>query len=93
MTGFLSDLDLAPEREALTAPSKRWRNKWNILVHSMCARTGHAIPTGIVWSPQVWPSKDLAETDAEECIAYDLEHHGFPLKEYLGAFSVEGEGS
>jgi hypothetical protein len=96
MSDLLTDLDLAPERETLKEPPKRWRNWWR-------EATGNESPPcdcGYVVFPYevypdcpcggTYPSKDTAETTAREQIAFDRLQYGYDTDEYLGAFP-EGE--
>lgn len=60
--------DLAPEREAMKEPAKRWVNWWRIDGPVTWA-DGHTKGAGDHQSPRVYPSKDMAETFAMRWLA------------------------
>lgn len=79
-------LDLSTKRES--APAKAWKNWWRSLTHSShtCLTCGYRGPLRCGEAYQnhcrVYPSKDVAESDAAK-----LPH---PSRIYLGAYP-EGE--
>lgn len=88
---LLRDPDLAPEREEVKEPAKRWRNWWRALCPQYCDETGACFEPGDVWRGRlVFPTKDVAETHALKAMAGEIAEYGSPNDEYLGAFS-DGE--
>lgn len=82
-----------PKVEKLTAPAKRWRNRYRVLESYL----GQSISTGALvtrrageefWAPRTWPSKEIAEQKAHELVLMrSALSRG--KTEYLGAFPVE----
>jgi len=91
MTDLLQDDDLKTEGEVAREPAKAWKNKWRVFVPHICATANdEPRPPGIYWSPETYPSREIAEQKARDYLAYDGEVR---VKEHLGAFPVEGEGA
>lgn len=85
------DLDVAPRQavEPRKAPAKRWRNWWEADVDGHF-EDGTAVPKGtLLESPQVYPSKEIAQQKARDVDALDRAK-GFAVGIYLGALP-EGE--
>lgn len=86
--------DQAVQAEKKTAPPKRWRNKYVVIVaHENVI--GWVTPGEIVWGFRCYPSKEIAEQ-----AAYDARERGRTTRghrsswadgnvEYLDAFPVE----
>lgn len=85
--------NLAPTRDtqAIMPPAKRWRNKWRSIGVPQCMVT--ALPNseagapGTYWAQVTWPSQDIAETKARECLDINAaDGFGEDCIEYLGAY-------
>lgn len=84
---LLTERDLKTER----APPKRWKNKWRVFVRHCVSTANYEVrPPGVYWSPETYPSKEVAEQKARDYLADDGE---LRIKEWLGAHPVEGEES
>lgn len=92
----LQDEDLATEREPLMEPARGWRNWWRLyrptFVQCYGCKNIHHQGDGYSFDYdgccEVWPSKDLAESNAAS-VEYDESCEQAKV-EYLGAFP-EGE--
>lgn len=89
MMDLLQDDDLCVENEAVKEPAKAWKNKWRVFITHLCSTAGYELrPPGVYWSPETYPSREIAEQKARDYLAFD---GGLRVKEHLGAFPVEGE--
>lgn len=95
MSDLLTDLDLAPERETVREPAKRWRNKWTtarggvVIARSSGRRVRRE--AGEEWfSERTYPSKDIAETIGVEIDRINRALGG--VVRHLGAFPVDENG-
>lgn len=93
MSELLTDDDLKTERA--TEPPKRWRNWWRATMPLDCMDCGHEPAVGVPYGgcncpSAVFPSRDIAETEAADDLNYQVAAWGHQLEEYLGAFP-EGE--
>jgi len=92
----MSGLDLLTERDLSTAPTepaKRWKNWWRGISYNRCERCSHQGRPGQIYTDccdPAWPSRDVAESNAERQIAYQIESSGRALEEFIGAYP-EGE--
>jgi len=59
------DVETIDRPKAVTAPPKRWRNKWSCKVAGVYCGFDY-FPGEWHWCTLVFPSKDLAETHAEK---------------------------
>ena len=81
-------LGLAPKRRTQPAPVTRWRNYYRVYRVLDLARLGTIFP-GVHGGPDVFVSKDVAESHAQAFLAA-LNPPGRYLMEFAGAFP-EGE--
>ena len=76
----MEDVKQKPTQKTHTPPSKRWRNWWLDLCD------------GDLDEPypdcDVWPSKEVAEQKAIDEIRGDVQRHGAPTSQHLGAYAV-----
>jgi len=80
-----------PKVEKLTAPSKRWRNRWRAVTNIRETYAGGRRHKrgDEYWGLMVHPSKEIAEEFALKSICANVTDCGYAIKEYLGAFPVE----
>lgn len=93
---LLNDADFAPQvtLERAVKPPAKWKNRWRAppyAVSLQCSKCGFVIEVGpreeYGSHCKLYPSRDMAETDAEELAR---ETPAFAAQ-YLGAFPVEGD--
>lgn len=93
MTDLLHDDDLKTERETASEPAKRWRNRYRArqVFTATCKGVPYATlqPGELFWGHTVWPSKEIAETQAFSPGTSASVGHA----DWLDAFPVEGEGA
>lgn len=78
-------------KQKLPPPGKKWKNRWRIIVPTSgnvrCVICQARIPLtlGIIYENHclIYPSKDLAETDAQDPAFVH------PKAQYLGAFRID----
>jgi len=77
--------------ERLTTPKMQtgWRNKYWLRFAIVETQTGKIHDAGENWAPQVWASRDLAETYAMKTLAVWAEHGRASDIEHLGAFPCD----
>lgn len=80
-----SDDVLSPEREKVTRPAKRWRNKWWARRPGI-TKLGEFHGAGEYWSSREWPSREVAETKAKEEEERLSDRFKSGEFRYLGAF-------
>lgn len=71
------------------APPTKWRNKWraNVRLVIICGCHPRRLvqPDETFLTCCVWPSYDIAESDARERMRVELAQHGYPLAEWINA--------
>ena len=75
-----------PKAKKVTVPAKRWRNKFRLQRRGRDT-AGNRYSSGLVWGNLVYPSKDVAETDAAKRVL-DPYWAARGIK-HVGAFPVE----
>src|SRR5690242_3023671 len=64
-------------------PAKRWRNDWRGVTGGIDNNSGRTFVNGDRFSDGPWPSRDVAETEAEKRLARSMAKWGMYLAEYL----------
>lgn len=79
-----------PRADKITELVKGWRNRWRAISDFPRASRREWIRAGQeYWGLGIFPSKDIAETEAHLSLQDELRVLGNNLVEYLGAFPIE----
>lgn len=88
----MSEVLTTPEIKRALKPAKRWRNRWRAIWWNTCGSCRTVRQQGqVYWDccDPAWPSLDVAETNARDQLAFQIENEGRALEEFRGAFPCE----